>query len=68
MGGEDGGAEGEEGDDDAVQHHPRQQEPEKRDAWLVGNAFSMPSEIFKLVIWATFLPINFGIKFGLVKN
>ena len=29
MGGEDGGAEGEEGDHDAVQHHPRQQEPEK---------------------------------------
>ena len=35
MGGEDGGAEGEEGDDDAVQHHPRQQEPEKGDACLV---------------------------------
>ena len=44
VGGEDGGAEGEEGDDDAVQHHPRQQEPEKGDAWLmVDNAFSRPS-------------------------
>ena len=30
VGGEDGGAEGEEGDHDAVQHHPRQQEPRKR--------------------------------------
>ena len=27
MRGEDGGAEGEEGDDDAVKHHPGQQEP-----------------------------------------
>ena len=27
VGGQDGGAEGQEGDHDAVQHHPRQQEP-----------------------------------------
>ena len=30
VGGQDGGAEGQEGDHDAVQHHPRQQEPRKR--------------------------------------
>ena len=47
MGGEDGGAEGEEGDDDAVQHHPRQQEPKNSEmpGWLVMSSPCQVQEV-----------------------
>ena len=50
MGGQDGGAEGQEGDHDAVQHHPGQQEPAiGEEEKAMPNAFSSALDCAQIV-------------------